>query len=174
MRKSRCFPLLLILLALACPALAFSECIPFQDARQHIGATRCVTGKVLRVEEGDRGVTYLDFCQDFRVCPFTVVVFRNDLKNVGDVRQLAGRTVEIHGVVKEYDGRAEIILSRPKQLSGDAALIPPLPKTYDVERKGHYSAGRMTRQKKPKKTYSKRQSKPVPIEDPSDAENSPQ
>ena len=154
-------------IALLLPALAPSECIPFEDTGQHIGATRCVTGKLVRVEEGDQGVTCLDFCQDYRVCPFRVVVFRSDLRNVGDVRQLTGKTVEIHGEVRDYDGRAVIILSRPKQLGGEAAaLIPPLPKTYDVERKGHYSAGKSTRPKAAKKTRQKRQSKPVGIEDP--------
>ena len=101
--------------------------------------------------------------------------FAVNLKSVGDVRQLTGKNIEIHGDVKAYDGRAEIILSRPKQLAGDAALIPPLPKTYDVERKGHYSAGSPRRSKAAKqKTNRKRQSAPMSIEDPSDAENSPQ
>ncbi|PYX98227.1 MAG: hypothetical protein DMG71_01010 [Acidobacteria bacterium] len=162
---------LLLMTALISQVLSATECIPFQEARQHIGATRCVTGKVVRVEEGDKGVTYLDFCEDYRVCPFTVVVFRSDLGHVGDVRQLSGKTVEIHGELKEYDGRAEIVLSRPKQLTGDAALIPPLPKTYDVERKGHYSAGKSSRPKASRKTRQKRQSQPVGIEDPSDAQN---
>lgn len=62
-----------------------------------MGETRCVTGKVVRVEQGNRGVHYLDFCEDFRVCPFTVAVFPSDRKKVGDVRQLRGRVVEIRG-----------------------------------------------------------------------------
>ena len=42
--------------------------------------------------------------------------------------------IEIHGQVKEYDGRAEIILEEYRQLSGSTAKISPLPKNY-VERK---------------------------------------
>jgi hypothetical protein len=76
-------------------------------------------------------------------CPFTVVVFSHDLKDVGDVRRLAGHTIEIHGPVKLYQGRAEIILSRISQVSGGAALLPPLPKDYDVENRGRYSAGQL-------------------------------
>jgi hypothetical protein len=100
-----------------------------------------VTGKVVRVKQGARGVHFLDFCDDFRLCPFTVVVFPGDLKNVGDIRQLEGRLIEVHGQVKEYDGRAEIILEEYRRLSGSTARIPPLPKNYDVEKKGRYSAG---------------------------------
>ena len=59
-------------------------------------------------------MTNLDFCEDYRLCPFTVVVFRGYLRRVGDVRQLAGKTLEIHGEARDHDGRAEIILSRAK------------------------------------------------------------
>ena len=55
----------------------------FWEAKKHISETRCVSGKVLRVKEGNRGVTFLDFCEDYLVCPFTVVVFPSDLKHVG-------------------------------------------------------------------------------------------
>jgi hypothetical protein len=85
-------------------------------------------------------------------CPFTVVVFPRDLKDVGDVRRLTGHVIEIHGPVKLYDGRAEIILNRVGQVTGGSTLIPPMPKNYDVEKEGHYSAGRMRPTKKPAKT----------------------
>jgi len=96
-------------------------------------------------------VHFVDFCEDQASCPFTVVVFPSDLKDVGDVRRLAGHVIEIHGSVKLYDGRAEIILNRVSQLTGGSTLIPPLPKNYDVEKQGHYSAGRMRPTKKPAK-----------------------
>jgi hypothetical protein len=94
-------------------------------------------------------------------------VFAGDLKRVGDVRQLKGRTIEIKGTIQDYDGRAEIILSRPQQLGKDASLLPPLPKDYDVERRGHFSAGTLTRSKATKKT-TKKKGKPITIEDPSE------
>ena len=98
--------------------------------------------------------------------PFTVVVFPSDLKNVGDIRQLQGRMIEIHGQVKEYDGRAEIILEEYRQLSGSTARIPPLPKNYDVEKKGRYSAGTFSHPKAGKKPSKKRQTAKLPIDTP--------
>jgi hypothetical protein len=92
-----------------------AACIPFDQASNHLDETQCVTGKVIRVQEGDRGVHYLDFCEDYRLCSFTVVVFRHDLQKVGDVRQLAGKVVEIRGEIKDYDDRAEIVLESPQQ-----------------------------------------------------------
>jgi hypothetical protein len=121
---------------------AASDCIPFQQAGQHVGENKCITGKVMRVK-ASKGVHFLDFCQEQMACPFTVVVFSHDLKDVGDIRRLAGHMIEIHGPVKVYRGRAEIILSRVSQVSGGVALLPPLPKDYDVENRGHYSAGHL-------------------------------
>jgi hypothetical protein len=85
-------------------------------------------------QQAEPGVHFLDFCDDSRLCRFTVVVFPSDLKSVGDIRQLPGRIIEIHG-------RAEVILEEYRQLSGSGARIPPFPKNYDVEWNGHSSAG---------------------------------
>jgi len=144
-----------------------AQCIPFAEASQHVGETRCVKGKVLHVEPGKAGTTYLDFCLDYKSCTFTVVVFAGNLRDVGDVRQLEGKEIEIHGLIKTYDGRAEIILQRYKQLSGEAARIPPLPKEYDVEKKGHFSAGSVHASTS-RKTPKKRQTAPIPTEQPVD------
>lgn len=148
----------LLLAGLLCVVTArskASDCISIHEAGQHIGETKCVTGQVVRVKVGAKGVHFLDFCEDEMACPFTVVVFANDLKDVGDVRRLAGRNIEIHGAVKAYEGRPEIILSRISQIEGGAAMIPPLPKTYDVENRGHFSAGRRFPSKKPSKKKAK-------------------
>jgi hypothetical protein len=144
----------MLALLLSATAAAASDCLPIRDAKQHVGETKCVTGKVLRVKVGAKGVHFVDFCEDQMACPFTVVVFPHDLKDVGDVRRLAGRMIEIRGPVKLYNGRAEIILTRVSQLTGGSTLIPPLPKNYDVEKEGHYSAGRIRPPKKPSKTYT--------------------
>ena len=148
-------PVLLVITLFAASLLHASDCVPIYQAGQHVGETKCVTGKVLRVKVGTRGVHFLDFCEDQAACPFTVVVFPSDLKDVGDVRRLVGRMIEIHGPVKLYDGRAEIILNRIGQINGGAALIPPIPKNYDVENRGHYSAGRVRPTKKPAKVTAK-------------------
>ncbi len=140
---------------MSAPLLFASDCIPIREAGQHVGETRCVTGKVLHVKVGTKGVHFIDFCEDRMACPFSVVVFPSDLRDVGDVRRLEGRIIEIHGTVKLYDGHAEIILNHVSQLSGGAAMIPPLPRNYDVENRGHYSAGRLRPSKNPKKSKPK-------------------
>ena len=144
-----------VLFILFSPASArAADCLQIHEAGKHIGEVKCVTGKVVRVKTGTNGVHFLDFCEDQMTCPFTVVVFGHDLKDVGDVRRLAGRTIEIRGALKIYDGRPEIILNRISQIEGGAAMIPPLPKNYDVENRGHFSAGRLRPTKKPTKKKS--------------------
>ncbi len=131
-----------------------------------MGTSQCVRGIVLHVEDGHKGAKILNFCKDPKACPFTVVVFPADLKKMGDIRQLEGRTVEIKGTIQDYDGRAEIVLRRSQQLGESAfLLVPPVPTEYDVERAGHYSAGKFRRGKAAKKKNVKPDD-PMSIEDP--------
>ena len=142
------------------------ECVSFAEASKHVGTTQCVSGTVLHVEDGTNGVTFLSFCKETKACPFAVVVPASDLKRVGDIRQLEGRQVEIKGTIQDHDGRAEIVLRRTQQLGEGAFLVVPrVPTDYDVERPGHYSAGKFKRPKGTKKTHPK-QGQPVSIEDP--------
>jgi hypothetical protein len=139
----------LFLLAAAIPALA-ADCIPFTDAPKKIDETVCVTGKVVKVNSSGRsGTMFINFCDDYKKCAFSVVVFPKDMEKVGDVRALEGKNIEIHGKIKEYRGNAEMILEDPAQLSGPVTKLPPLPKNYDVENQGKYSPGQYDTPKKP-------------------------
>jgi DNA/RNA endonuclease YhcR with UshA esterase domain len=168
---------LLALVVLSSSFVSAADCVSFAEARHYIGKSQCISGTIFHVKDGRNGVTFLDFCEDYEVCPFTVVVFANDLRKMGDVKQLKGRSIQINGKVEEYDGRAEIILRNPQQLgeaasllpplSQDAALAPTLPADYDVERRGHYSAGKFKRPKKAKATATNKQGAPTSMEDPS-------
>ena len=139
------------------------DCVSFAEARKHVGTTQCVSGTVLHVAEGTNGVTFLTFCQDHKACPFTVVVFPDDLKKVGDIQQLEGRMIEIKGTIQDHDGRAEIVLRHTQQLGESAFVVgPPVP--TDVERRGRYSAGKYSHPEAKKTT--KKQGASISIEDP--------
>lgn len=118
---------------------AAAKCIAMEEAANRIGDQACVTGKVVKVAESKGGTFFLNFCENYRECPFTVVVFPSNLKNVGDVRELEGKTIEIFGKITRWRGQAEIVLRDARQLKGEAAKIPPVPKEYDAERKGKFS-----------------------------------
>jgi hypothetical protein len=162
-----------------CPARNNSEaaCLPFVEASKHMGSNQCVKGTVEHVENGGKGVTFLNFCKDnasarsainnneSKTCPFSVVVFPADLKKMGDVHQLEGRQIEIKGTIQDYDGRAEIILRRSQQLGNAAFLLfPTVPTAYDVERAGHKASG-STHAKAAKKSTTRQDDDPLSIEE---------
>lgn len=142
------------------------DCVSWVEAREHLGTSGCVRGVVMQVEDGRKGAKILNFCPVGKTCPFTVVVFPVDLKKMGDIRQLEGRQIEIKGTIQDYEGRSEIVLRRSQQLGEGAFLLfPTVPTEYDVERAGHYSAGKFKRPKAAKKKHPKK-GDPVSIEDP--------
>lgn len=152
-------------------ASAAAVCVPFTEARKHLGDSVCVTGKVLKVASSPRsGTHFLNFCENYRDCPFSVVVFAKDLNKVGDVRQLEGHEIKIYGNVREYKGQAEVILNDVRQLKGEATKLPPIPKNYDAANRGRYSAGRFKNARE-KNTREKRSPHgPTTTEPPDDAE----
>jgi DNA/RNA endonuclease YhcR with UshA esterase domain len=121
------------------PGAAAAKCIPYTEADNLIGDQVCVTGTVVKVVQSNSGTFFLNFCEKYRDCPFTVVVFPSNLKDVGDVRVLEGKTIEIFGKITSWRGHAEIVLKDTRQLKGESAKLPPVPKEYDVERKGKFS-----------------------------------
>jgi hypothetical protein len=91
-------------------------CVNFHDAGPHAGEAGCVSGRVLKVFTSRGGNTFLDFCEDYRDCPFTSVVFSSDKHKFGDLQSLAGRQIEIRGPITVYQGRPEIIIRDPEQI----------------------------------------------------------
>jgi hypothetical protein len=131
----------LLALLLLFPVTSLAECYPFSVAHEHLGEIACIRGKVVKVVIGPTGLHFLNFCEDYKDCPFTVVVFPRDLRDVGDVRTLEGKEIQVTGKLKTYKGQLEIILRDRSQLRGDTAALPNLPKGYDAEKKGSFSAG---------------------------------
>jgi hypothetical protein len=116
-------------------------CLPMEEAAKHVGETACVHGKILSVSAAPSGTHLLQFCPEGRECGFSAVVFAKDLRQVGDVRLLAGKEVDIQGQIRLYRGHPEVIVRDSRQLKGEAARLPPIPKAYDVAKRGKFSPG---------------------------------
>jgi hypothetical protein len=93
-----------------------AACVDIREAGSKVGTTGCVAGQVLRIYTSRAGNIFLDFCQDFRSCPFTSVIFASDKDKFGGLETLQGQSVEIRGEIKDYQGRAEIIIHDPQQI----------------------------------------------------------
>jgi hypothetical protein len=144
-----------LLLMLFFSAPAFSQCISISDAPQHVGKKTCVAAKVLKVSENENGAYIFEFCSNAKSCPFVVRVFPVDFDYVGDVRQLAGKEIKITGKIQKWNHVAEIILRDSDQLTGDLVKLPPIPKAYDVESRGHTSPGQFKGNKTTKRSMKK-------------------
>ncbi len=91
-------------------------CQDIHNAGPLVGKSGCVTGLVLRVYSARTGNTFLDFCQDYRTCPFSSVIFAADKNKFGDLESLEGKRVEIRGEIVAYQGRAEVVIHDPQQV----------------------------------------------------------
>ncbi len=91
-------------------------CVDFHQAALHTGENGCVTGRVLRVFTSRSGNTFLDFCRDYRQCPFSTVIFASDRSRFGNLSALEGRRIAVLGEIVSYGGRAEIVIHDPKQI----------------------------------------------------------
>jgi len=91
-------------------------CVDIRNTGPLVGNSGCVAGLVLRVYSARTGNTFLDFCQDYRTCPFTSVIFASDKNKFGNLETLQGKRVEIRGDVTTYQGRPEIIIRDPQQV----------------------------------------------------------
>jgi len=91
-------------------------CVDFHEAGQHTGETVCISGRVLRVYTSRSESAFLDFCPNYRDCPFSSVIFASDRTKFGDLNALNGREVEIQGRISVYNGRPEIVIHDPGQV----------------------------------------------------------
>lgn len=93
-----------------------SECINYTKAGEHIGEYGCVMGKVDNVFTSNKGNNFLNFCPNYKTCPFSAVIFNTDAYKFSNIKGYRGKTVEIIGLIKTYEGRAEIIINDPNQI----------------------------------------------------------
>jgi len=92
------------------------QCISLKEASKHIGEYNCVQGKIDHIYISSRGNIFLDFCRDWRNCPFSAVIFKSDAKNFPDIKAYEKEIVNISGLIKTYQGRPEIVLKEPNQI----------------------------------------------------------
>ena len=91
--------------------------IDYTDAPAHVGQYASVKGSLVKAYTSKSGTVFLDFCTQYKNCPFSGVVFADDVKKFGDLSDYEGDVVTLTGKISSYEGRAEIILSDPSQLS---------------------------------------------------------
>ena len=74
-------------------------------------------GTLVEAYTSASGTVFLDFCENYKTCSFSGVIFADDAKKFGDLSRYTGTTVTLTGKIASYENKAEIILSSPSQIS---------------------------------------------------------
>lgn len=89
----------------------------YTEAAKHVGEYAAVRGRLVETYTSKTGTVFLDFCANYKTCPFAGVIFADDAKRFTDLSSYVGSTVTLTGKIQLYQGKAEIVLSSPDQLS---------------------------------------------------------
>jgi hypothetical protein len=125
---------LLAVIAVCVPALAFAgktkPCVPADQAAQLLNKDICVSAHVYDVVQLSDGTRFLDVCSPETTdehCRFTVVSYREDSDEVGELKKYRDMDVEIRGIVQPMHGRAGMVLSHARQFYGGPPKFKPNP-----------------------------------------------
>ena len=107
----------LITLALVAATPAFAETIAPSDTPKYVGKSVTVEGLVSEVHHAASGkVIFVDIGGRYPDSAFAGIIFSDDAPKFPDVDSLEGKTVDITGAIRSYQGRPEIILNDPAQI----------------------------------------------------------
>lgn len=90
--------------------------VHFSKASDHIGEKFWVWGPVDHVFVSGNNNYFINFCPDFRKCPFSSVIFSENAFKFDDVESWAGSVVYIYGGITTYEGRSQVIIESQEQV----------------------------------------------------------
>lgn len=114
-------------------------CVTTDQASKLMNKDVCVTAHVYDVVELPSGTRFLDVCSpdtSDEKCQFTIVSFREDREQVGELGKYRDSNVNIRGMVQPMHGRAGMVLSHVRQFYGGPPKFRPNPKLargFDAE-----------------------------------------
>jgi hypothetical protein len=93
-----------------------NKVFPPREAGKHIGETATIRGKVAEVFVSPKGTVFVNFDRAFPDTEFYAVCFGEAIP-MDDLKKLLGKTISVTGPIREYFGRAQIILRSRDQVS---------------------------------------------------------
>jgi hypothetical protein len=102
-----------------------------ENAVKHQGETVTVCGQVAGAKYAAQvrgGTTFLDFGKPYPDAPFTALIFAGDRAKFGTPEKTAqGKDFCVTGKIEMYQGKPQIVLKDPKQLSEKATASAASP-----------------------------------------------
>ncbi|MGM0482798.1 MAG: thermonuclease family protein [Patescibacteria group bacterium] len=105
------------------PPVTQENTIHFSKAPERVGDELWVRGEIDHVYISDNGNYFLNFCSDFRDCPFNGVIFSKYAHLFDDIESWSGQEIYIYGTVGTYEGRPQIIVEKSEQIKVDTEKI---------------------------------------------------
>jgi hypothetical protein len=90
----------------------------------------CISAHIYDVVELSDGTRFLDVCPPQTSddnCRFTVISFKEDRNEVGELKKYRDADVQIRGLVESMHGRAGMVLSHVRQFNGGPPKFKPNP-----------------------------------------------
>lgn len=91
-------------------------CVNISEAKNYVGEYKCVSGKVDNVYISKKGNIFLNFCPNYKSCTFSAVIFSSDSFKFPSPKNYQGKFIKILGLIKTYQGKAQIIINDPEQI----------------------------------------------------------
>jgi hypothetical protein len=116
---------------LAAAAAAEKPCVAPEEAGKYLNKDICISAYIYEVVELGNGTRFLDLCPPQTPddqCRFTIVSFKQDRKETGDLKKYLHTDVRVRGVVQPMRGRTAMVLSHVRQFSGGAGKFRPNPR----------------------------------------------
>ena len=108
-----------IILVLLISKFSFSQSkISIDSVNNHIGEKVIVCSEVFGVKSTDK-VTFINLGAAYPKSPLTIVIFAKDLANFKESPSAlyGNKKICVTGTLKEYNGKSEIIVSKPDEIS---------------------------------------------------------
>lgn len=109
---------------IVCAAGAQSHAIPAREAKDHIGESGTVCGKVVGIHYAARSKgqpTFLNFDEPYPREDFTVVVWGSDRDKFGDLSAHQDKRVCVTGKITSFRGEPEIVAKQPSQVESQTS-----------------------------------------------------
>jgi len=105
---------LIIFMLIAVTSLYSQTAITSKEAKDHIGETLTVTGKVNDVFTSNKGRTLINFDDKYPNQSFTVVI--NGESNIDFSAIKAGSVLTVNGLIESYKDKPEIVIKSQDQI----------------------------------------------------------
>ncbi|MDD5362116.1 MAG: OB-fold nucleic acid binding domain-containing protein [Ignavibacteria bacterium] len=106
---------LVFLFALLVSVSAYSqEQVSSKDAKDNIGKTIQVKGKVAAIFVSQKGNTFINFDEKSPNNTFTAAIFSDTNIDISKIKE--GSILTVYGEIKEYKGKPEIVITTPEQI----------------------------------------------------------